>query len=169
MTLIGYNLMQKVNKTILFNAVAELLYLDSSQIMCVNTGQQCSNTKVVILYRESDDTDDYTALAEINSYETVYEDPQFYELDFGIKLARKINADLFVSAPLSSPYDTIKITPKGSIYNCIEDFYEDENGKESIRIINLDKFSKKEIIKLKKEYKEATIKELEELKNRKNK
>ncbi len=162
MTLMDYYFTQKVNKTELFNAIAELLQLDNSQIMCTDTGIQTENTKAVAMYSEFGNGD-YKATVEINSYETIYDQTQFYELDFGIKLAKKIKADLYASAPDSSPYDLIKITPNGSVYNCIDDFYKDE---EITKIVNLGKFSDEGIIKLKKEYTKAAIKEHKEYNNR---
>ena len=65
-----------------------------------------------------------------------------------------------------SPYETIKITPNGNIYNCSENMYENKNGEEFTKIENLKKLSEKGIQKLKKEYTKAVIEENKDLKEK---
>ncbi len=158
----SYNFTKEVNKLVLFNAIAESLHLDDSQVICVYKGPKTASIKVAIGYNNLDNGD-FKAVVGIYLYKNNLDKTQFYELDFGIKLAKKIKADLYASAPDSSPYDLIKITPNGSVYNCIDDFYKDE---EITKIVNLGKFSDEGIIKLKKEYTKAAIKEQEEYNNR---
>ncbi len=155
-----YSFTQQINKSELFNAIAELLHLNYSQAVCMNTGTKTPNTKVAIDYREFENIeDDYKAMVDIYPYDNNYNLKQFNELDFGIKLAQKIKVDLHVLAPTYSLYETIMITSNRDIFSGTEEIYEDKNGEEFIKIENLQKLSHIKIQNLKKEFIKATLKE----------